>query len=158
MSEIRCAIELRADNSRMSPGRIVGELLSYETRATDRPEMFREGSLTWEDRGIVLNRQHDRRQPVLRFTPIVEGRTLKIDASLPDTTSGRDLATEIRSGLLTGMSIEFVATAETRERGIRVVEKARLTAASVVDSSSYQTNVQVRERGVERAGRLPRWL
>lgn len=156
-SEIRCSIEFREDESRRTPGRIVGILIEYETRATDRNEKFRDGALSWDPAGVVLNRQHDRRQPIMRFTPVVEGRALKIDEPLPDTNLGRDLATEIRNKLFTGMSIEFQATKETREGGTRIVEKARLTAAAVVDSSSYQTNVQVRERGA-RAGRLPRWL
>ena len=38
MTELRCAVELRADDSRQSPGRIVGTLLTYGQRASDRPE------------------------------------------------------------------------------------------------------------------------
>ena len=34
MDELRCAIEYRADESRQSPGRIVGVLLSYGEQAT----------------------------------------------------------------------------------------------------------------------------
>ena len=60
MDEIRCAIELRADDSRESPGRIVGTLVTYGERASDRPELFEAGSLTWPDGGVVLNRQHTR--------------------------------------------------------------------------------------------------
>lgn len=40
MDEIRCAIEVRQDDSRPSPSRIVGTLMDYETRAQDRPERF----------------------------------------------------------------------------------------------------------------------
>ena len=43
--ELRCTIELRADDSRQSPGRLVGELMKYETRARSRREMFSAGSL-----------------------------------------------------------------------------------------------------------------
>ena len=58
-TEIRCSIELRADASRESPGRIVGTLLTYGERASDRPELFEQGSLQWDEKtGIVLNRQH----------------------------------------------------------------------------------------------------
>ena len=69
MTEIRCAIELRADESRQSPGRVVGTLMEYETRAGDRPEMFAPGSLEWPADGILLNLSHDRKQPVMRFKP-----------------------------------------------------------------------------------------
>ena len=39
-TELRCSIEWRGDESRLTPGRIVGTLMQYETRAGDRPEMF----------------------------------------------------------------------------------------------------------------------
>ena len=146
MTEIRCAIELRADETRQSPGRVVGTIVDYETRARDRPERFRQDALTWPDDGVVLNRQHDRRAPVMRFIPTVEGRSVRIDAPLPDTTAGRDMAAEIRAGLFRGLSLEFKALRETRQNGVRVIEKARLTAAAVVDDPSYATSVAVRHR------------
>ena len=67
MDEIRCAIELRADESRQSPGRITGTLIEYGKRASDRAEVFVDGALTWPDRGVVLNEQHARTQAVMRF-------------------------------------------------------------------------------------------
>ena len=146
LTEIRCAIELRADASRESPGRVVGTIVDYETRARDRPERFRQDALTWPADGVVLNRQHDRRAPVMRFIPTVEGRSVRIDAPLPDTTAGRDMAAEIRAGLFRGLSLEFKALRETRQNGVRVIEKARLTAAAVVDDPSYATSVAVRHR------------
>ena len=154
--ELRCAVEVRADDTRQSPGRLVGVLVQYGTRAKDRPEMFRAGALSWPDGGVVLNRQHARDRPVMRFTPVAEDGAVRIDAALPDTSAGRDLATEIRQGLFTGLSVEFVAQRETREAGVRVVEQARLVGAAVVDSPSYPTGIAVRERNRERRGRL--WL
>ena len=50
-SEIRCAIEWRADESRQSPGRIVGTLMTYGERAKDRAEMFADGALHWAESG-----------------------------------------------------------------------------------------------------------
>ena len=47
--ELRCAIELRQDDSRRSPGRIVGTLLTYGQRASDRPEVFADGALSWPE-------------------------------------------------------------------------------------------------------------
>ena len=41
MDEIRCKIEVREDESRLSPGRIVGTLITYGERASDRPELVR---------------------------------------------------------------------------------------------------------------------
>ena len=43
MDELRCAIEYREDESRQSPGRIVGVLIAYGERALDRAEKFEAG-------------------------------------------------------------------------------------------------------------------
>ena len=72
MDEIRFAVELRDDEQR-GPGRLVGTLIRYNERAKDRPELFEPDSLRWPKDGIVLNRQHERRSPILRFVPRVDG-------------------------------------------------------------------------------------
>ena len=89
MDEIRCAISLELDELRSGPGRIVGQLIPYGQRAKDRPELFESGALSWPERGIVLNRQHDRASPILRFIPRASASELRIEAPLPDTQAGR---------------------------------------------------------------------
>ena len=155
MREIRCAIELRADDSRQSPGRIVGTLITYGQRAEDRPEMFADGALRWGERGVILNMQHDRAQPVMRFTPTVEGKEVRINAALPDTTRGRDLAVMVRDGTFGGLSVEFRAVDEGMAGGVREIRSAELVGAAVVDSSSYPTTVAVRHKAT---GRRRVWL
>lgn len=155
-SEIRCAIECRADESRQSPGRIVGTLMEYETRARDRPETFAAGALTWPDGGIVLNEQHNRQSPILRFTPEVRGGAVVIDAALPDTQRGRDAATMIRNGTFRGLSVEFRATSEGVRNGMRLIRAGKLVGAALVDSPSYRASaVEVRQRA---SGRPRVWL
>ena len=155
-TEIRCAIECRADESRQSPGRIVGTLLAYETRAGDRPEMFAAGALAWPDGGIVLNEQHNRQAPILRFSPTVDGHEVRIDAPMPDTQRGRDAATMIRNGTFRGLSVEFRATSEGTRNGLRLIRAGRLLGAALVDSPSYPSSqVEVRHRA---AGRPRIWL
>ena len=159
MSEIRCSIELRADESRQSPGRIVGTLMTYGERAKDRAEMFADGALHWPDGGIILNEQHARTAPILRFVPEIEGKEVRIDVPLPDTQRGRDAATMIRNGTMTGLSIEFRSEAEGRASGMREIRRAVLAAAALVDSPSYGTSVEVRAKG---GGAVPKaatlWL
>ena len=151
--EIRCSIELRSDDSRESPGRLVGTLLVYGEKAGDRPEVFAPDSLTFAG-GILLNRQHERRAPIMRFTPQVRGRKLVIDAKLPNTSAGRDAASEVRSGLLRGLSIEFIAKREENRGGLRTILSGELRGAGLVDSPSYAgSSVAVRRR----AGRVDRW-
>ena len=89
--------------------------------------MFERGSLSWDAGGIVLNRQHQRGSPILRFTPVeIEGR-LTVDAEIPDTMAGRDALAEIRSGLFKGLSIEFRAVRQDIVAGVRRISEAVLT-------------------------------
>ena len=138
MTEIRCALELRDDETRKGPGRLTGTLLTYGERAADRPELFEVGSLSWPDSGIPINRQHVRTEAVARVIPMVRGNAVMIDAPLPDTQRGRDLAVEIRAGLFTGLSVEFKATRQ-RFVGRRAADSSGRTlgAAGVVDSPAY---------------------
>ena len=149
--EIRCSIEYRADDSRESPGRIIGTLLVYGERAGDRPEVFAPDSLTFADGGLVLNRQHERRNPIMRFTPELRGRELVIDAKLPNTSAGRDAAAEVKSGLLRGLSIEFVSKREENRGGLRTILSGELRARAL--SIRQVTRVR-RWRFVGKAGGL----
>ena len=146
MDEIRCAIEYREDESRQSPGRIVGTLITYGKCARDRAEVFAPGALQWPDGGIILNEQHNRQAPIMRFVPELDGAELRIDAALPDTQRGRDAATMIRNGTFTGLSIEFRSRAEGRSAGVRQIRQAHLSAAALVDSPSHSSTVEVRAR------------
>ena len=159
MDELRCALEWRADDSRAGPGRLIGRLIEYETRAKDRAEVFAAGALTWPDDGVVLNLSHDRRQPVIRFTPEVRGNAVMVDVELPDTSRGRDAATMIRNGTLRGLSVEFRALQEGRRGALREVRRARLAGAALVDDAAYGNGVEVRDRGPGRKpGRATLWL
>ena len=157
MDEIRLAIEVRADEDRLGPGRLFGVLMPYGKRASDRPELFEGGSLEWPESGVLLRRQHDRQQPILRFTPVeVDGR-LTIDEQIPDTTAGRDAAAEIRGGIFKGLSVEFRSLKETVSGGIRRISRAVLTGAGLVDFPSYSAaSVEVRAKPRQKRRRV--WL
>ena len=143
--EIRCAIELRADESRQSPGLLEGVLLTYETRATDRPELFKRGALYWADDGLVLNESHDTKQVISRFMPQLDGDQVRVSLPLPDTQRGRDAATLIRNGTMKGLSVEFRAESEKYVGGVREIHRAFLVGAGLVTSASYKSStVEVR--------------
>ena len=140
-------IRFEADPERRGPGRLRGVLLRYGEISGDRPERFTEGALSWPDDGIVLVRQHDRQSPITRFTPIRDGRDLLVDVALPDTSAGRDAATEVRSGLLRGLSVEFRPLADAFVGGLREIRRGVLVRAGLVDSPSYTGSlVEVRHR------------
>ena len=139
-------VRLEADPDRGGPGIIEGVLIRYGERARDRQEVFEPGSLRWDEGGIILNEQHNRQAPIMRFKPIAEGNELRIKASLPDTQRGRDAATSIRNGTLRGLSVEFVAEQERWRGQLRTIRKGLLRGAGLVDDGSYRTEVQVRAK------------
>ena len=141
MDEIRCKVEVREVEG--AP-RLVGTLLPFNVQAKDRAEMFLPGSVSWPEGGLVLNRQHQRGSPIMRITPTSSPTGLTVDAVIPDTAAGRDCAAEVRSGLLTGMSIEFRSIQESVVGGCRRIASAVLSAAALVDDPSYPAPVEVR--------------
>ena len=115
----------------------------------DRPEYFETDSLEWDERGILINEQHNRQAPIVRAVPFVEGSEVKIRQSLPNTTRGRDAAVNLREGVFTGLSVEFKTIRHAVKRGMRAIAKARLVGAGLVDSPSYSgATVEVRESGL----------
>lgn len=150
------AVEIRiaSDPERRGPGLLSGVLIPYEKRATDRPEMFSRGALTWPDGGVILREQHNREAPITRFVPTDTGSELRVSIALPDTQRGRDAAALVRNGTLTGLSVEFRAERETYRDGVRVIQRAALTGAGLVDNSAYSAPVEM--RGKRRRRRL--WL
>ena len=140
MDEIRCSIKIE-DRAEGKPPHLTGTLMVYGQQATDRAERFEVGSLSWPDGGVVLNRQHQRGSPILRFTPVEKDGKLVIDEPIPATTAGADALAEIRSGLFRGLSIEFKAITEAFVNGVRVITQSTLVAAGLVDNPSYSGSV-----------------
>ena len=160
MTEIRCRIELREDDTLASPGRLTGTLLTYGERASDRPELFERGSIDLDaikaNGGIVINRQHTRGAPIMRVIPELRGDALVIDAQLPESSAGRDAAVEIRSGLMRGLSVEFKALRARMVNGVRRIAAATLVAGGLVDDPSYSgSTVEVRDKGRPETWRRP---
>ena len=146
MIEYRCAIEFREDASRRSPGRIFGRLLRYGEQAKDRAELFEADALRWNSiDGILLNRQHDPDRPIMRVQPEKRGDEIVIDAPLPNTRMGREIAVEVRGGVLTGLSVEFKAVQQEVRAGVRHIKEALLVGAGLVTSPSYNAPVEVRK-------------
>ena len=151
------AVEIRfeQDEARRGPGRLVGVLMPYGERASDRPELFEAGALHWPADGVLLRSMHRREAPIARFVP--EGTESEVRASitLPDTTAGRDAAINVRAGVLSGLSVEFKAERETMRDGVRVIQKAALVGAGLVDSPAY-AGAGVEARNTKARRRL--WL
>ena len=70
--------------------------------------------------------------------------------------AGRDASTEIRSGLLTGLSVSFQAKRQAFAGGVRRIQSAAMTAVGLVTSPSYDAPVEIRQRR-EGARHRRRW-
>ena len=140
-------IRLAEDQDRTGPGLLEGVLLVYETRASDRAEVFAKDSLHWPDDGVVLREQHNRSEPIVRFIPELTDNELRVRIRLPDTQRGRDAAVSVKNGTLRGLSVEFRAEKEgKRSDGCRYIQRAALVGAGLVDDPSYaQSLVEVRK-------------
>ena len=143
-------IEVRfvADDTRDSPGRLTGTLLTYGELARDRPERWLSGSASWPDNGFVINQQHNRQSPIVRAIPFIDGDAIKIDAKLPNDTAGRDAAVNVREGILTGLSVEFRRPVASMVAGVREIRQAFIEAAGLVDLASFPGSaVEIRHAG-----------
>ena len=156
----QCEVRFQEDESRQSPGRLVGTLIRYGVKSSDRAEMFMPESLYWPKEGILIDEQHNRAAPILRATPFLEGQELKVDAPVPDTQRGRDAITNVRAGVLTGLSVTFHSEKETRSKGIREIRRAFLPRAGLVDVGSYkEATVEIRRKVFDlNREDLLRWL
>ena len=139
MDEIRCEIRL-SEEVEGKPTRLVGVLMDYGTEARDRREVFEASALKW-DGPLILNRQHSRKNPILKFTPIEASGRVSIDVEVPSTVAGSDAVEEIRSGLFSGISIEFKSIKEVFVGGVRRISEAVLTGAGLVDTPAYSSSV-----------------
>ena len=159
MDQLLIPVEYREDESRASPGRLVGQLVIYEKRAKDRPEVFTRGALVWPATGITLNLQHDRKSLLARTVPFVEGDEVRIDAKMPNTGLGRDAIELVRTGTATGLSIEFQSRQEGRRGGLREIRSAFIARAALVDDPSHDTTVEVRQEDLDKLLMMARlWL
>ena len=131
-----------------------GIVLQYEETSPAHRERFLPGAFSL-DPGTTrwLDYRHDRTRIlahteggglVLRDSP----EALLLEAELPALPLSERALSEIASGTLSGLSIEFHATQESRDGEIRVVEKADLAGIGLVASPSYPASrVETRAAG-----------
>lgn len=136
-----CRAEVSPENEMQLSGRAIryGDIanLPFGKEVIDQGAF---GDLSSTD--VILNRQHDRGKPLARTGGgglVIEDTPteLHLRADLPDTATGREAITLVRSGVLRGFSIEFRATREyVRDRILHVAEAA-LVGIALVDRPAY---------------------
>ena len=155
-------IEFRQDDNGL--GTVVGTVIRYGDRAkigTYVTEEFAPGSLTKALTSdlIFANRMHQPGQLLGRV-----GRGLRLNDSeerldfeldLPDTQTGRDTAYELRTGILTGASIEFGASQVEYKGSHRIIREARLRPTggfAIVNDAAYPDSFATMKRWAEADG------
>ena len=108
---------------------------------------------------VILNAAHDRATPLARTDggglDLADSRgALELVADLPETTAANDVLALVRSGVLRGFSVEFLALRERFEGDLRVVERARLGGVAIVDRPAYpDSEVEARRALFEAAAK-----
>ena len=135
-------------------GRFVleGPLMVYGDTASiyGQAERFLPGSIRFRE-GAMLNLQHDRAQALARYPngglELIDSPTeARLVANLPATAAARDTYELVRAGVLTGLSVEFAAERERLQAGERVIERALVLGAGVVDEPAYKLS-RIEARG-----------
>ena len=145
-------IERRESEVRLAGRTLTGAAMVYGTRAQDRPELFRVGAFNPLPADLGLNLQHDPNREIARLGAglVLEDSASALELQAELREGSAELAL-VRRGTLNGLSVEFVVIQETRESGIRVIEKAELAGIGLVDTPSYP-------RSRKTAGIIPRMI
>ena len=98
---------------------------------------------------VILNAHHNRAEPLARVGAGLElddtGERLAFAADLPETRAADDMLTLVRARIMRGASVEMRVKAERFEAGVRVIERAVLSAIGIVDTPAYpQSEVEAR--------------
>ena len=141
-------------------GVVVGTVIRYGdvAKLPWGTEEFKAGAFeNVESEDLIANRMHQRTQPIARTGAglvVVDGpEEMRAEVTLPDTTFGRDTATELSLRILRGLSLEFRAIEDTvnEDTEHRVISKAEMFGFGVVDQPGLP-----RQRGLHaRVGRVP---
>ena len=132
---------------RMAGRTLSGVVLRYGERSVDRAELFEAGAFAPIGE-VSLNLQHDRERVIastsagnLRVVDTADA--LRIEAELREGSAELSL---VRRRALRGLSVEFLARVERRNRrGLRVISRAALPAIGLVDLGSYRGEIELRQ-------------
>ena len=147
--------ELRAKGRR-----VIGPALRYGDVSPSHRERFEPGAIdVATGRTYWLDREHNQ-EIVLAHTGSglelrAENDGLFIEAELAAIPAADRALEDVKSGMLTGLSVEFHALQERQEAGIRVIESAELIGVALVKHPSYQQSV-AELRNADMA--LPIWI
>ena len=138
------AVEVRGEDD--AP-RLYLTAIAAGEQADDRLEVF-DALPTQPAGGVLIGRLHPaNKAPVMRATLEARDGALILDAPLPDTQAGRELAIEVRNKTLPMASIEFQALADRVVGGVRRISQSIVSAVALVPLGAFTGSVaEVRRR------------
>ena len=145
--EVRAGTEFRVAGRTLS-----GIVLRYGSVSPEHREFFRPGAFSAVP-DVPMRLQHDRNLEVLpagKFILNDTPRALEIRAELPLDSAALAL---VKRGALPGWSVGFHSRQESREGGVRVIERSDLLEISLVDVPSYPDSLAEVRRGGGRGSR-----
>ena len=140
--------------------RLLGDIMPYGDVSPSHSERFEPRSLR-PDSNVVLNLEHDEMRAVAWYpggglTLENDEHALRMVAELPPLPAADAALRFVRTGEVSGLSLEFVCLRETRDQGIRVVKEAILKGVGLVRHPSYENAVvEARKRLQTLRGRIP---
>ena len=140
-------VEVRAEGRTLT-----GPAMRYGDVSPSHRERFEPGAFLLDGKTRWLDVRHDRNRVIawtegggLELTDTREA--LMVRAVLPAIPLADVALADVRSGNLAGFSIEFNASEERRESGIRVISKSELSGIGLVGKPSYtQSKLELRAR------------
>ena len=140
-------VELRYEGDRTVSGTLLryGDIAKLPWNENEKFERGAFGDLSGVD--ILLNLQHDRARPLVRtggagLELIDSAGALELRATMPNTTNGNDALELVRTGVLKGLSVEFMPVRSRLEgssdSGYTTVHvESTLRGAGLVDNPAY---------------------
>ena len=146
---------------RVQGRRLLGTVVRYGAPGESGMETFQAGAFAGgglDD--VMLNLQHQRGRMLARHPGTMTLRdgpeALTMEAALPETRDCDDVLALVKSRVIVGLSVGFVALSERWERDVRIIERATLDHVAVVDRPSYPHSVvDARDRSGLRFWQLP---
>ena len=154
-------VELRADDDAR---RLSGVAVTYgDTAKLPFGEERIEPGAFGELGDVILNAYHDRAAPLARtggagLELSDTGERLAFAAELPATREADDVLELVRRGVVRGASVEMHVTGQRFEGGVRVIERAKLSAIGIVDTPAYPASeVEARRAAMPAPGKRRRF-
>ena len=130
--------ERRTSEFRLDGRTLIGTAIRYGDMSPGHRERFQAGAFAPLPASLSLNLQHDEAREIANTGAGLVVQDSATELSLRcELREGSAELNLVRRKALNGLSVEFHALQESRDNGIRVIERADLSGIGLVDMPSY---------------------